>query len=119
MVISDDKDDDLVMYYYFMLYVDNDGQMVFVMVIYMPYVSLITGIWSEKISDNVSEEYYFYTYDGPVPAGDFNMTSFLCGLSGTVACSLFSAMLFALVPVSIVAGMTCSAAFAYVCSYAG
>ena len=47
-----------------------------------------------------------------------NSTSFLCGLSGTVACGAFSAMLFAFIPASIAAGLSCSAAFSWVCGHA-
>lgn len=117
--VTDNMNQDLRMYYYFKFYENASSEIVMAMFVYSPNSSGIFSIWSGKISGDSIEEYYKDVTDDPYPVKtrDFNTESFICSLGGTIACTLYSAMLFALVPVSIAAGLSCGAAFAYVCSY--
>lgn len=117
--VADNMNQDLRMYYYFKFYENASSEIIMVMFVYSPNSSGIFSIWAGKISGDSVEEYYKDITDDPYPVKtrDFNTESFICSLGGTIACTLYSAMLFAIVPASIAAGLTCGAAFAYVCSY--
>lgn len=92
--------------------------------IYDETTDTIAFTYAQKITSDSKVSDYFVNNNIPTnnqPSTTFYKSkdvSFLCGLSSTVACGAFSAMLFAFVPASIAVGMSCSAAFAWVCSHA-
>ncbi len=98
---------------------NENGETLVAMFIFNPQTNSILRIYAEKVGvDNVSSLYHKYDNLVLPRTRDFSMQSFLCGLTGAVACGAFSAMLFMFVPASIAVGMSCSTAFAYVCGYA-
>lgn len=108
----------------FEFYKNASADTIVVTHVYDEITDTIVLTYAQKITSdsNISD---FYVNKN-LPSSDHSSTafykskdvSFLCGLSSTVACGAFSAMLFAFVPASIAVGMSCSAAFALVCSYA-
>lgn len=116
----EDEEDKNSVYYLFKGYKNDKKETVVAMFIYEPSSDEMLLTTAEKITNDSNMETYYEesNRDISLMSGKFNTISFLCGLSGTVACGSFSAMLFAFVPASIAVGMTCSTAFAYVCSYA-
>lgn len=115
--ITDNGNDYMCYYYYYKFYENADGEKVVTMFAHSPNTRDLYNIYSEKVNvNNECTEYYSFV-DGHMPeAVTYDTVSFLCGLSGTIACGAFSAMLFAFVPASIAVGMTCGAAFDWVCS---
>ncbi|GEM_PF-5349057 len=119
IVVTSNNDPAISIYYCFKFYQNAFGETVLTMFVYDPVTDNMLAIMAEKINvNNETESYYEFSEFNAPQTRAFNWQSFLCGLTGTVACGCFSAMLFAFVPASIAVGMSCSAAFAYVCSYA-
>lgn len=88
------------------------------MFVYYPQTDSMLNIWAEKIdSSGISNHYYDFSEFNVPKTRDFNTISFLCGMSSSLACGSFSAMLFALPIASVVGGLGCEALFWYVCSY--
>lgn len=74
--------------------------------------------YAQKITENFEISDYFAKHEITSSKWrSFNVESFICSMGGAIACTAYSAMLMALVPLSIAAGMTCSTAFAWVCSH--
>lgn len=115
--ITDNGNGSLKYYYYYKFYENAAGEKVVAMFIHSPNTKDFYGVYAEKIdTNNIGSEYYSLV-EGEMPeATTYSVIGFLCGLSGTVACGAFSAMIFAFVPASIAVGMTCGAAFDWVCS---
>lgn len=115
--IVDNRNNDLIYYYYYKFYQNASGEKVAAMFIHSPNTRNMYGIYAEKIDTNNMGSEYYSLVEGDMPEiSTYDTIGFLCGLSGTVACSAYSAMLFAFVPASIIVGLTCGAAFDWVCS---
>lgn len=117
-----------ILYYVMNAYENNKNEKVITLTIFSEDTNQILITYSEKLDKNFSNSVYDISYNKynfnqvrpynatMYPTAEFDVKAFLCGMTGTVACSAFSAMLFAFVPASIAVGMTCAAAFNYVCS---
>lgn len=118
--ICDNKSDDAGMFA-FEKYTNLKGDSILVIHIYDETTSSIKFTYAQKITFN-SKVSNYYVYRNMLTHGanfiSFNGAGFICSMGGTIACSLFSAMLFAFVPASIAVGMSCGTAFAWVCSHA-
>lgn len=109
------------MYFISHAYKNDADDIVTVVYVYNPRTNNIVRVFAAKVDTNgYATEYYEYE-------GKFVMTrdvtgndlSFFCGMSSTVVCTIWTAMFMALPIVGqIAAGLSCGAAFAYVCSYA-
>lgn len=125
--ILDNDSYDAVIFAY-EVYVNSSNDTVMVTYIYDETTDILALSYAQEItSDSKVSDYHVCRHasltDQPVAhsvvmARKSDPVSFLCGLSSTVACGAFSAMLFAFVPASIAVGLSCSAAFAWVCSHA-
>lgn len=101
------------------VYKDGDENTVVTTYFYDITNDSLEVLYAQKITPDKNVSDYFLKHDTtPSQLKSFNVQSFICGLGGTLACGAYSAMLMAIVPLSIAAGITCSAAFAYVCAYA-
>jgi len=108
-------------------YADEHYNRVLVLITYNERTSKIDFMYAGKIGDGQQDkikDYYAYRTGVGCIYSDTIQSEFLepkissstiCSLGGTFACTVYSAALFAFVPASIVAGLTCGAAFAFVC----
>lgn len=120
--------DNSILYYIMNVYVNNKNEKVVTLTIFSEDTNQILISYSEKLDRKYSNSTYHLSYSKYSfsntkyhnysfnSTSNFDLKAFLCGMTGTIACGAFSAMLFAFVPASIAAGMTCGAAFNYVCS---
>lgn len=117
-----------ILYYVMNAYENKKNEKVITLTIFSEDTNQILITYSEKLDENYSNSIYdishseyrfnhIQNYNSTMYSkSNFDVKSFLCSMTGTVACGAFSAMLFAFVPASIAVSMTCGAAFAYVCS---
>ncbi len=106
-------------------YENYAGDTVVPMLIYSANTKRIVRIHAEKFnlnnkarSSGASLHHESSGLQNTARGGDFNSSSFLCGLGAAVACTTYSAMIFALVPPAVlVGGFVCSVAFSWLCSY--
>ncbi len=107
----------------FETYTNTNNDSLLIIYMYDEQKDQLELIHGSVITATLQQVSYYTSYFQPVSYNrytlqDFNDRSFLCSLSAAVACTAFSAMLFAFIPASIAVGLTCDAAFAYVCGYA-
>lgn len=114
--ISDKDRPSLYSDYFFKAYENDQKETVLAMFVYVPQTRSVLLTSAKKIgNDGVVSAYYDATNKTAVPR-QRDAVSFICGLSGTFACSAFSAMIFAFPIASILVGASCGAIFDYVCS---
>ena len=110
-----DNDPSYKMIYIFRLYTNSSDEKVMAMFVDFPGSQTAPTIWAQKIgADNEMSDYYMYLDESPNIARK-STEWWICTLGATVACTLYSAMLFAILPASLIAGATCNVAFAYAC----
>ena len=101
-------------------YKNDVGDIVCAVIVYNPLTSNIMRIFAAEVDTN-NQAHTYYEFEGTfimTRDSNFNDLSFYCGMTGAVVCTIWSAMFMALPAVAPFAGLGCSAAFAYVCSYA-
>lgn len=102
----------------FEVYQNPKDDMVVVCYLYETENDALQLVFAQKIDTNSKVSEYFVKHDTtPTQWRAFNQASFLCGLGSTIACGAYSAMLMAIPPASVIGGLTCELAFAWVCAH--
>lgn len=119
--VEDNNNKGSSVYYFFKQYENKDGHRVYTLYVYTTAINDVLQIYSQEgiVKDGGEinlQDYYMY-HNANIASTSFDSNSFLCSLSGDLACGFYGAMIAAAsAGVGFAIGLGCSVAWSYLCA---